>query len=471
MKVIYLFFSFASIIQIYFSQLLVTSNDRASTGEKIKEKYNKIIRQYLPTMLNGAEYSNFTGQCNGINISFYNFQYEDLKIEPVLPYFYFKRNIIVYSKSIILNFKFGLDIEEENEKTSYQGNVRITISSVTFEEKDENKKFKSEVSIETNQEDYASSFPGELPESLTYCASTVLANNFLIYNEDLLNSKFQMAVQEGFANFYLDIPNMEFHTRDFFGDIYVNVSFNTFCGLCKEEDHQESAQCYYMGNVTSQLYYDKEKDAFDNPNFTIENGKLKMFINNQLVTDIMYVITKEKILYLFNEANKPSEYLKKINIENLLYFFPKIYSIAPRTLYFNVSTVIASFNMTQGNNGVAIITHIFDIGEKGAKTIYLQSVINFNVTINTFATYFNLCLDDFNVTKIQKISASSLSVMQHVNEFKNEIQRLLFLYFKNNPICLIEGKGIDLIDYVKLIEEYSYGNKGIYIEGKQMDPY
>ena len=72
MKVIYLFFSFASIIQIYFSQLLVTSNDRASTGEKIKEKYNKIIRQYLPTMLNGAEYSNFTGQCNGINISFYN---------------------------------------------------------------------------------------------------------------------------------------------------------------------------------------------------------------------------------------------------------------------------------------------------------------------------------------------------------------------------------------------------------------
>ena len=196
-----------------------------------------------------------------------------------------------------------------------------------------------------------------------------------------------------------------------------------------------------------------------------------MFINNQLVTDIMYVITKEKILYLFNEANKPSEYLKKINIENLLYFFPKIYSIAPRTLYFNVSTVIASFNMTQGNNGVAIITHIFDIGEKGAKTIYLQSVINFNVTINTFATYFNLCLDDFNVTKIKKISASSLSVMQHVNEFKNEIQRLLFLYFKNNPICLIEGKGIDLIDYVKLIEEYSYGNKGIYIEGKQMDPY
>ena len=101
----------------------------------------------------------------------------------ILCYFLIvKRNIIVYSKSIILNFKFGLDIEEENEKTSYQGNVRITISSVTFEEKDENKKFKSEVSIETNQEDYASSFPGELPESLTYCASTVLANNFLIYN-------------------------------------------------------------------------------------------------------------------------------------------------------------------------------------------------------------------------------------------------------------------------------------------------
>ena len=46
MKVIYLFFPFASIIQIYFSQLLVTSNDRATTGEKIKEKYNKIIRQW-----------------------------------------------------------------------------------------------------------------------------------------------------------------------------------------------------------------------------------------------------------------------------------------------------------------------------------------------------------------------------------------------------------------------------------------
>lgn len=473
MKEIYLFFSFVSLIQFCFSQLLVTSNDKVITAEKIKEKYNKILNKYLPTMLMGIEYENVIGQCNNATLTFYNFTYQDLKIEPVLPYFYFPKNIIVYSNSITLFFNYDIGIEKGSEKTKYQSSFIIQISSVTFEEKEENNTFKSEVSIETKKDDYVTELPAEFPIEYEECANTILFEKFIEKNEDLLNSKFQMAVQEGFANFYLDISKMDFHTSDFFGSIYVNVSFNTFCGLCKTDPrHQEgSAQCYFMGNVTSKLYHDKKNDSTDNPNFTQENGKMKMFINNQLVTDVMSLIIDKNNKYLFNDKNKPSGYHKKINVENLLYYFPKIYSIAPRSLYFTVTNILVSFNMTQGNNGVAAVNHIFDLGEEGTRTILLQSIINFHLKINTFATSFNLCLDDFNVIKVKKLTVGPLSVMQNVNELKNEIQTLLSLFFKNNPICLIDEKGIDLIDYIKLIEEYSYGNKGIYIEGEQMDLY
>ena len=110
-----------------------------------------------------------------------------------------------------------------------------------------------------------------------------------------------------------------------------------------------------------------------------------------------------------------------------------------------------------------LINRIPNIGNK--ETIN-DINITFNVKINL--TGFNFCYDSANLKIIIGESKNELFNLNKKQELNDELYQLLKQNISNEENCLFQNEGIDLIEFMKLIEKCEIIKEGLMCVGENM---
>ena len=461
-SVSYLFILISYLVLFVSPQLIVTSNNQQETIEKIITKYNNFFTTQLAHNLLS---SNFT-DLKESNIQITNIKFKSISLDLTKePFMLLKRNILSYSPNMItLSFSFSYNIDSSS---STDGEFNFNIYSLLITEKDNKDKIGIEVSIDHKESDFVIVAPTDTTKANQLLQ--VISTTFMTYNKDTIISTMESSFKEGHDLYYADLPEITSYTHSDFGHSLIRISTNNFCGLCVDRsENGETAQCYYMGNVTDAKYYDWKDDAFGKNSFVQDNGSLKMFLHYRLFNDILYFPTKYNHYFTFKEENKPKEYSSKIKAQNLFYYFPNIQYLTSGNYPVSIKTSIDRLIFVDRFHGEADLLHKVDIGEGTTKIVQFKSFMTFTFELQSKMTSFNICAKDITVTNVQSASKDLRGRIENSKELIAEIQEILSMYNNEKQICAFDGNGIDMYQYVKLIENAEAGDRGIYIEGKQM---
>ena len=264
-SVSYLFILISYLVLFVSPQLIVTSNNQQETIEKIITKYNNFFTTQLAHNLLS---SNFT-DLKESNIQITNIKFKSISLDLTKePFMLLKRNILSYSPNMItLSFSFSYNIDSSS---STDGEFNFNIYSLLITEKDNKDKIGIEVSIDHKESDFVIVAPTDTTKANQLLQ--VISTTFMTYNKDTIISTMESSFKEGHDLYYADLPEITSYTHSDFGHSLIRISTNNFCGLCVDRsENGETAQCYYMGNVTDAKYYDWKDDAFGKNSFVQDN--------------------------------------------------------------------------------------------------------------------------------------------------------------------------------------------------------
>ena len=461
-SVSYLFILTSYLLSFVSPQLIVTSSNQQQTIEKIISKYNSFFTTQLADNLLASSFTDLEES----NVQITDIKFKSISLDLTKePFMLLKRNILSYSPNMItLSFSFAYNIDSSSGS---DGELNFNIYSLLISETDNKDKIGIEVSIDHKESDFVITSPTDATNANQL--RQVISTTFMTHNRDTIISVMEQSFKEGHDLYYADLPDITSYTHSDFGHSLIRISTNNFCGLCVDRsENAETAQCYYMGNVTDAKYYDWKDDAFGKSSFVQDNGSFKLFLHYRLFNDILYFPTKYNHFFTFKEENKPQEYSSKIKAQNLFYYFPNIQYLTSGNYPVSVKTSIDRLIFVDRFHGEADLLHKVDIGDGTTKIVQFKSFITFAFELKTKMTNFNICAKDITVTNVQSASKDLRGRIENSKELIAEIQEILSMYNNERQICAFDGNGIDMYQYVKLIEKAEAGDRGIYIEGKQM---
>ena len=458
---IFLLFLLGIALKSISSQLIVTSNSKKNGMEKIKKVYDSILAD-LPSIFISCNFPSIQDETMTIDKISYNSYYSYTN-----PYFYFDKHIITYSPrqfSIIFNFRCTLKSSEE-----IYSNFTMKITSLSIKEQHEKYKFTPKIAIDVSENDFRYEKEEENNDDIKEQMLTLIKKHFFVDNSQIFETQFYGLISSNINMFYKDVKNIDIILSEQFGEEKLNISLNTFCGFCTDVKLTgETIQCYYMGNVTETQYFDRQGDIEEYDDFFKDDGKFKIFVSYLLVSDTMNTEAFKSSAFDFSEKTKPKE-VEKLIVENLLYFFPNLYKVLPRQESFHVRSKIENAKLSDINTGNAMMTHYFYFNNDETKSvIILQTEFLFKVKYTAFATNMNACFENVKFVKIKNKSQNIFQKLEHVNEFLTLLDSIFNSYISSNELCLYKGKGMDFVEYFKLIEDIHVGKNGIFLKGKSV---
>ena len=458
---IFLLFIIGVSLRSTFNQLIVTSQSKGVSLGRIKAKYDEIYKNDLPSIFVNRNFSSFDDETMTID----KITYSTFSID-TSPYFSLENHIIVYSpRQIYINFNFRATMKNSAEIINDIFTMKIT--SISIKEKHENYQFTPQISIDVSENDFAienRAMNAELKEKIL----NLIRKHFFVDNNQIFETQFYSLISSNINIFYKDVKNIDIALSEQFGGEQINISMNTFCGFCSDVKLTgETIQCYYMGNVTEKQYFDRQGDIEEYDDFFKEDGKFKMFVSYLVINDTMNTDAFKSVEFDLNEKTKP-EQSDKLIVDNLIYFFPNLYKVMSRKAIFHVKSKIDSVKVTGINTGNAIMINNFYFNNDDTKSdIILQTEIMFNIKYTSFATNINVCFDNVKVVKTKNKSSNIIQKLEHVSEF-NTLLQTIFNSYISEGLCLYKNKGMNFIEYFKLIEELHVGKNGLFLKGKSM---
>ena len=315
-----------------------------------------------------------------------------------------------------------------------------------------------------------------------YNVPGIIDKDFLKLLIDSLYSGFQMQsilsgtisdkISSGLFNYYNEFYSQKkeffIQTTDFFGKYKFSMKNNKFLYFCEDLlGEYKNNFCYYMGySSKEEEIKDKTKVPLINERFCHNNNLFNLFINNDLINDIINYVQKQD--FNFN----PKILNNKTNVKHLNYDFTvsslKKYfnglQIYNDNDYFYCEVYIDSFSLNKVNYRVK-----FNITNPKYNYYFIINIsckinVDFPIMKNT---RFNLCLKEVKTTNIEVIfSSTELKIdIRNMEELKKDIDEPFG--FDDNKICLFDN-GIAMRDYFAKIRDIYLREEGIYIEGDHL---
>ena len=315
-----------------------------------------------------------------------------------------------------------------------------------------------------------------------YNVPGIIDKDFLKLLIDSLYSGFQMQsilsgtisdkISSGLFNYYNEFYSQKkeffIQTTDFFGKYKFSMKNNKFLYFCEDLlGEYKNNFCYYMGySSKEEEIKDKTKVPLINERFSHNNNLFNLFINNDLINDIINYVQKQD--FNFN----PKILNNKTNVKHLNYDFTvsslKKYfnglQIYNDNDYFYCEVYIDSFSLNKVNYRVK-----FNITNPKYNYYFIINIsckinVDFPIMKNT---RFNLCLKEVKTTNIEVIfSSTELKIdIRNMEELKKDIDEPFG--FDDNKICLFDN-GIAMRDYFAKIRDIYLREEGIYIEGDHL---
>ena len=459
----FILFVVAISLNVISSQLFVTSNAQEIEVKKLKEKYQIIMDKFLSDTFVGCVFKNITDESTTI----FDIKYNKLSLSSEKePYYYMKENTIVYPKLISLTFSYKAIFNE----SSYQGLFTMEIASIAIQETNEKNVFTPVVSIDVEEDNFSFTFDSSLEPEPKAHIENLIRTNFFEMNNELLDYTFTSVISKGNQYFYYDILNITMALSDVLGGENLLMSMSTFCGLCSDVKKKgDTVQCYYMGNIKEEKYYDRQKDIEEYDEFFKLDDYFKIFLGYQIFNESMKVDSVMSMVYTLNEKTKPEAFTTKLLAENLFHFFPNLNKIMLRNANFNVKSHFQSMNMTSFDKGNTTMLHEFYFENSNESMIILKTEFNWDLNFTDYSTHLNLCVANLRTVKIKNLSQNIMLKMENINDFKSVIDSLLMDYIASiDGLCLYKNKGIDFSEFLKLIEDVHIGKNGIFLKGSPM---
>ena len=434
-------------------QLIITSNDIESERKRIASIFRNIFLEKTRTLL-------YQKQLNFKKDFVPDHQYQITKVKIInfcvvdndyVPYFINEKNVLVYFPHKI---KFVLNVEYFSNVTNktYNENFGVFPYNCIIKNYDTNKKFSTSFSAVFDDEPKTIIDENKKNDTVFNNIVDSLKFDFWFDNEKEIKETIKKSIISGINDYYQKKESIDFNTIN--NDTY-SIFLNNFTYLCNISNLNNTYQCYYMGNLNNYPEQYLDNVTLENKEFYENDGKYKIFFHNKLIKNIINQTLIKTFNYRLNDTVLTKFLKNQIKKE--------IEDKNNTNLEFIILDAVTKNEKNQLITNFKLINRIPNIGNK--ETIN-DINITFNVKINL--TGFNFCYDSTNLKIIIDESKNDLFNLNKKQDLNDELYQLLKHNISNEENCLFQNEGIDLIEFMKLIEKCEIIKEGLMCVGEYM---
>ena len=454
---------FLSIISVFICQNIITSWNYDKVAMYDLQKINTFLNNFAQNPLDiPITLKNNTLTINNIKLIQIDTNLYDSLIN------YNTGLLLLAPNKITLYFNFSY------EDGTQRGDTTLELKILTFKLKVSNdkatdKKATFEIRMTSPLENY--SIHGiqdkTLLEALKYLFCKGFQDNSVL--NKIIPEKMETGLYNYYTEYYKNIKEFNIQTKDFFGNLKLNIKNNEFLYFCEDLlGEYKTAFCYYKGNVQDieGSKDDKTLLPLKNERFSHNEDDLyNLFINNDLFEYSMDYFVKnyfEKNVKIYNNKTNTKQLSYDFTVNSLNKYFRGL-EYLQKTDYFDCEIYIEKGNLNE-------VVYKVRVNIRDENKDYFEMRVTSGLTLDIQikkSVRFDICIKDTK-TKNVEIIFSTTKPQVEVSDFEG-LQRAIeeSFDFSKNPICL-NNDGISLRDYFAEISKAYAKEEGLYFEGPQL---
>ena len=470
MKIIYIFILCITVIENYYSQLIVSSFPYECIFNQSAAFYNTILKDFNFTFDGNKNFSYQINETTRAEIELKP-NYSD-KTNSVSKYSNYDKQMMVISPNYFIIYnEITVTIKSTSGSitTSVDGNFNYHIFYMMFHENYKVNEdgthlidFDVELKIRNKDSIIILHSLNEIAEEIKNYLSSKVRELYIDSFKEQLKNRLNQGYQQIVSSFH----PFTFQTASFLLEQTMQIGINQFMYFSKDvTKKKERILSYYSGNISDQLDYNASEDH-KNEEFFISNKESKytnkgmFFFNYKIIKELIDEIKKKNLSFQLTQDSNPFKD-KIMNVDYLKNFLLKInYDYSPGTL-FEIHSNITQVEYLTKNITQIQLTNSMIINNTKIMTFF--SSLNITLRYDSEFSEINICISHLNEVEI-KIEQCNYKIME-LKKLREEIKKWIREIFTSSKICIFK-ENINLYKYLKIIEEIRPGENGIFVIGE-----